>query len=495
MTGFNIANMFIAAARRWCGQPALEAPELSLSHEATIRLVMQMARHLREYGVKDGDHVGVALASGPPAIVAMVAIWVLGAVAIPLDFRSRTHERQRQVRSLNIRYVIESRGVGAAEAYVSVPLRDDWIDVLSRYSYDVIIPPSADHPAILSLTSGTTGVQQAMKLEHHTWCSRYFIHLLEPLYDPGVRFYNPIPISYAASRNQSLTRLLTGGTVIFSPPLYSPSELVEEIGASRANVTALVPTILRDLIELAKDRSSVLLPDLDWLHCGGASISRDEKDVVRQRLCPNFLVRYGTSGTGNISIQTRVDFDRFPDSVGKPHDILLVEIVDEKNRQLPAGEIGAIRVRSPGNVVEIYGAAPGGNDGSGDRISGGWVYPGDFGSLNADGYLTLHGRSSNMIIRGGANVYPAELEGVLNSHPAVKHSAVVGQPSKSLGEEIVAFVETDGSVTQNDLAAYCLRQFSSDKRPRDIFIVDELPRNASGKILHRELAVSLPERD
>lgn len=495
MNDFNIANMFIAAAQRWRDAVAIESPESALSHGRFIQLVMQMARHLRAQGVEASDHVGIALAGGPASVTAMVAIWVLGAVAVPLDFRSRTHERQRQAKALSMKFVLESRDLGDGGAYTGIAVRDDWVDVLAGYSSELMLPPPANHPAILSLTSGTSGAQQAMRLEHQTWYCRYTLHLLEPFYHPGVRFYNPIPMSFAASRNQSLARLLSGGTVIFSPPLYSADEIAEGIGATSANLTALVPTVLRELLELAKNEKRILFPNLDWLHCGGASISGEEKRLVRKNLCSNFLVRYGTSGTGNVSTQTGEEFDLFPESVGRPNDVVLVQIVDEENRPLPPGAVGTIRVRSPGNVTEILGSKAGRDGSAGDRIWDGWVYPGDIGSLNEQGYLTLHGRRSNMIIRGGANVYPAELEALLNAHPAVRDSAVVGQPSRSLGEEIVAFVVTDGSVTREELMAFCRSQFSPDKRPRDLFITDRLPRNANGKILHRELSATLPERD
>jgi len=454
-----------------------------------------MARHLRAHGVDAGDHVGIALAGGSAAVTTMIASWVLGAVAVPLDFRSRTHERRRQAKSLNIKFVVETRHTEDGGAYTGVEIDDDWAEVLAGYSGEIMLPPPTKHPAILSLTSGTSGTPQAMCLDHQTWYSQYSIHILDGLYDPGVKFLNPTPISFSSSRNQSLVRLLTGGTVIFMPPLYSADELAEEICSTGAEYTALVPTVLRDLLFLAKDEKRILFPGLKMLLCGGAAFSAEEKQLVRQRLCSNLLVGYGATGTGRISTQYGKEFDLFPESVGKPHNVVLVQIVDEEDRPLPPGETGAIRVRSPGNVTEIYGAQAGPDGKGDDRISEGWVYPGDIGSLNEEGYLTLQGRRSNVIIRGGANVYPAELEAVLNSHPAIKESAVAGQASRSLGEEIAAFVATDGSVTQQDLLAFCRSQFSADKCPRALFIVDKLPRNSNGKILHRELAATLEETD
>lgn len=491
----NIANMFIAVAQRWRERPAIESPEMNLTYEQFIQRAARTARHLRAHGVAEGDRVGVALASGPENIVSLVALWMLGAVAVPMDFRSRFHERQRQTRSLNLKFVVESRAPAEGSAYASITVDDGWNEALETCSAEPVFPPPGDHPAILSLTSGTSGTPQAMRIEHLTLYCRYSIFLLGGFCHPGARFLNPIPITFSSSRNKSLFHLLAGASVNFMPPLYSSGELAERICSTGANYTALVPTVLRELLDLAKEEKHILFPGLGRLQCGGASISADEKRLARERLCSNLLVSYGSGATSNISIQTGEEFDLFPESVGRPHDIVLLQIVDAENRPLPAGEIGAIRVRSPGNVTEILGARTEAEGGGDDRISNGWVYPGDIGSLNQEGYLTLHGRRSSMIIRGGANVYPAEIEAVLNAHPAIKESAVVGQPSRSLGEEIVAFVVTDGSVTQQELLAFCRSRFSADKRPRALFMMDSLPRNSSGKILYRELAATLEEAD
>ncbi len=495
MQGVNIANMFIAAAQRWRGVVAMETPDSSLTHDQLLQLVMQMARHLRAHGVDAGDHVGVALVGGPASITTMIALWVLGAVVVPLDFRSRTHERQRQVKSLNMKFVVEGRRAEDGDGYTGIALDDDWVDALAGYSHDLILPQPGSHPAILSLTSGTSGTPRVMRMDHQSWYCRHSLLLLQGHYRPGVRYFNPTPISFSASRTRSLTRLLTGGTVIFSPPLFSAEELAEGINASGANHSSVVPTVLRDLLELAEKRDAPLFPKLEVLHCGGASISVEEKLLAIERLSPNFVVGYGSTGTGMIAMQYGKDFDRHPASVGRPFPIVLVQVVDEHDNVLQPGEVGSIRVRSPGNALEIYEQEPGNNDGKGDRIAEGWVYPGDLGSLSEDGYLTLRGRSANVIIRGGANVYPAELEAVLNEHPAIRESAVVGYPSRTHGEEIAAFVVADDSVTRQDLMAFCLSRFSPDKRPRELFIVDRLPQSSAGKVLHRELVDRLKSDD
>lgn len=491
MSGVNIANMFIAAAQRWRDRPAIESAELTLTHEQLIRRAARIARHLCDHGVREGDHVGIALASAAESMAAMIALWMLNAVVVPLDFRSSGHERRRLVESLHIRFILEPGRPADMPGCRSIPVDDNWEDALRRYPSEPPPASPAEHPALLSLTSGTSGIPQAMVLEHRTWYCRSTIHLLEQVHHPGARYLNPTPVSFASSRNRSLTWLLSGGTVIFFPVLFSAEELAEGINAMNADYTSLVPTVLRDLLGLAGNGGAPLFPGLGMLDSRGASISGPEKFLVRERLTPNLIFGYGTSGTGNVAYQTGAEIDTHPDSVGRPFPVVLVQIVDEDGGIVPAGETGSIRVKSPGNISRIYGGAQGADDSKGDRIADGWVYPGDLGSLGEDGYLTIDGRSANMIVRGGANVYPAELEAVLNEHPAVVESAVVGSPSITHGEEIAAFLVTDGSVTRQKLMAFCRSRFAPNKRPRRLFIVDSLPRSPNGKVLHRELAARL----
>jgi acyl-CoA synthetase (AMP-forming)/AMP-acid ligase II len=158
--------------------------------------------------------------------------------------------------------------------------------------------------------------------------------------------------------------------------------------------------------------------------------------------------------------------------------------VDEHDNPVRApGEAGTIRLRSPGMAQSIEGASRE----SGDRLKDGWAYPGDVGALDDQGFLTLVGRTSDLIIRGGINVHPSEIESVLAEYPGIRDVAAVGFPSAREGEEIAVFVVPAGEFSESDLMSYCRARLSPDKRPRRFLSVRELPRNANGKVLRGEL--------
>jgi acyl-CoA synthetase (AMP-forming)/AMP-acid ligase II len=185
------------------------------------------------------------------------------------------------------------------------------------------------------------------------------------------------------------------------------------------------------------------------------------------------------------------DIDARPETVGRVLPHVTLEIVGEDDRPLPAGEVGAIRVRSPAVGRAIYGTA---RD-AGDQIKNGWAYPGDTGAVDGDGFLQLMGRSSDMIIRGGVNVHPSEVEAVLAELEGVKDVAVVGFAKSREGEEIAAFVVSSPELTEAALNAHCRGRLVSHKRPRKFVFVSDLPRNANGKILRTELRKRLEEAD
>lgn len=495
MSGVNIANIFIATAQRWAAKPAVESAEISLTYEALLHRVNKTARHMRALGISDGNRVGIALSSGLDSYVSMFAIWMLNAVPVPMDFRIAAEERRRIASSLDLDFILDARLSEENHGFTSILVNEDWQEAVGKYSTDIVLPQPARYPAILSLTSGTTGAPQAIRVEHDTLIHRHSMNLVEgPVYR-DLRYLNPLAVSNPTARSFTITFLLSGGTVIFFPLLFSPAELIEEMQSRGATYTILPPVVIRSLLDIARDRKQPVFPDLKYLRCGGAPTSSEEKKLARELLSPNFAVNYGTSTTGPVAVQFGGEFDSHPDSVGRPLPSVFVQIVDGAGELLPHGETGEIRVRSPGCVTEILdGSATGGNV-AGDRISDGWVYPGDLGSMSEDGYLTLRGRSSELIIHGGVNVYPAEVEAVLNACEDVAESAVVGAPSKTHGEDVVAFVVGGGATDMRKLVAHCRTRLTPDKRPRHFYFVDSLPRNSNGKVRRKELLSRLQEMD
>ncbi len=227
----------------------------------------------------------------------------------------------------------------------------------------------------------------------------------------------------------------------------------------------------------------MMMPDLRLYLTGMAAITSAERAAVRERVAPHVLDFYASSAIGGVAILRDEDEAMAPESVGTPPLGVDVEIVDDDGNVLPTGEIGSIRVQAPTFPEGVVGDASLQDEG----IRDGWYYSGDFGRLDANGYLYLHGRSADMIKVGGFLVFGPEVEGVLQSHPAVKEAAVIGVPSESHGEEVVAFVVADAGVNPAELIAHCRRSLAAQKLPKQVIVVDALPRNASGKVVKMEL--------
>ena len=193
----------------------------------------------------------------------------------------------------------------------------------------------------------------------------------------------------------------------------------------------------------------------------------EEKLAVRTRLCPNFIQDYGSTVSGCMSSLYGPDLKARPETVGRVQPLVALQVVDDENRLLPPGEVGQIRVRAPGMATTTYGGAA---RKSGDTLKDGWAYPGDLGALDETGFLSLMGRSSDVIIRGGANVHPSEVEAVIAQHEGVRDLVVVvGFTKLPEGQEIAAFVVSSSDLTEAALDAHCCKRLAPDKRRASSF--------------------------
>jgi acyl-CoA synthetase (AMP-forming)/AMP-acid ligase II len=230
---------------------------------------------------------------------------------------------------------------------------------------------------------------------------------------------------------------------------------------------------------------------LRLLLSSGSALHADERRALRA-LCPGFVEYYSSTEGGGVSYLTSEDPETFSESVGRPVFGVEVQCVDENDQPLQAGGIGRIRYRGPA-VADGFWNDP---EASRESFRDGWWYPGDLGTLDEHGYLYLKGRAKDMIIRGGINIYPAEVEAVLQAHPAVADSAVVGWPSREFNEEVAAFVILKGAAPDSTLATelreLCRWRMAPYKVPREVFVVQDFPRNALGKVIKAELSSKLP---
>src|SRR6476469_4010592 len=468
-------------ARRWPDRKAIISPNLNLSYAYLVARAARSARELRSQGVVAGTNIGICLRDNAETLVLMIAVWMLGATAVPMDFRTNAAERSLLAKEFDLGAIVEDRQVSAA-GYTPVFAGSSWAETIAKHDGSPVWPNSerAAAPAFISLTSGTTGRPKGIVIDHEQMLLRSVFDA-ERLEGP---LLNPLPLSFSASRTYAFSALLQGSGVYFFPLLFSAQQLADAILVGEANALCAVPTIVRNLFELFGEPSNPVFAKLEVLYCFGAPMLPMEKVRAKTSLCANFVQVYGASICGRISSLSGSDLDARADTLGRVLPHVLLQMVNGDDQVLPPGEAGEIRVRSPGMARSIYGEE---TSGSGDSFKGGWAYPGDIGALDKDGFLHLLGRTSDLIIRGGANVHPSEVERVIAECEGVQDVAVVGFTKLPEGEEIAAFVVSSSNLTEAAIDAHCRTRLVPDKRPRKFVFVPDLPRNANGKVLRAEL--------
>jgi acyl-coenzyme A synthetase/AMP-(fatty) acid ligase len=333
---------------------------------------------------------------------------------------------------------------------------------------------------------------QPVALSHECLFARYAIAHTSPQWDAGRRLAVSAPLAFSATRKHVISRLLDGSTVIFLPLMTGAQEFADLVNESKADAVLTVPSIVRGLLPLAPP-DGLLFPNVNWLMSCGAPMLPQEKLDARNRLSSGFVQNYGSTMAGMVTLLETEDIEKHSGSVGRPLPQVLVEIVDPEGEPVPTGATGLIRVRTPG-VADDLPASEYVSERESDLHLNGWIYSGDLGFLDQDGFLTIVGRSSDVIIRGGVNVFPSEIEEVMGAHPAVEEAVVVGWADPLLGEEIAAFVVLKGDAAPQEIIAWCRSRLQPDKQPRSVFVIPSMPRNANSKLVRRELVARLPER-
>lgn len=482
---FNLADIFVSLANRFPDRVAIQSAELTLTYAGLNQRARQLSNLLASKNVAAGDRIGIALSTNAETFVAMLALWHLGATALVADFRSRGPEREKLVETLKLRAYIQDRPAPGGGTYPFIQLNAGWEEGVPVAETNA---SCVNRIAAIGISSGTTGLPQPVALTHECLYLRYALARSSQQWRPGGRFVASAPLAFSATRKHVISRLLDGGTVIFPSLLASAGDLADAVISSKANALLTVPAFARGMIDLAPS-TGLLFPDLEYMMCCGAPMTQQEKLHCLNRLCSGFVQNYGSTMAGMVTVLGSDEIAAHPTSVGRPMEHVLLEIVDGSINRLPIGSAGIIRLRTPGVAEELE--LDGLEKRSSDIVVDGWIYPGDIGFLDQDGFLTIVGRTSDLIIRGGVNVYPSEIETVLAAHPSIREAAVVGVADRVLGEEIVAFITVRTPVNVREIMMHCASRLHPDKQPRQILVVDEFPRNANGKLVKRELVEKL----
>lgn len=488
-------DKFESTARAQPDKPAIIWKNETISYRSVHRRVRQMAAYLESLGLERNARIGICLHTEPDFLILMLAAWRFGGAAVPLNFRSRPAEISDAISTFDLDLVLtrESQGISPADRVITAD--DAWRDEIERQDPDGFQPKSPGEIAFIGLTSGTTGRPRGICTTYEQLDIRRRIYL-KRVGQKGAASKGPylsvLPLAFRGGNAQCTRQLVEGGTIVLMPAMSSAKEMVEAARRERATSALIAPPIVRAMLELDAP-GPTLLPDMTWLGNGGGPLTPEEKLAARRRISPAFADCYASGIVGEISVLAGKDMDLHPDSVGRLMPYVTAEIVDQDDRPLPVGEIGFLRLRVDGQPNLVLGGNTASNGGFNDIIRDGWNYPGDMARLDGNGLLYLEGRATDMIVVGGSNVHPQEVDNVLCAHPAVTAAAAVGCPADILGEVVVAFVVAEDAVDKTALFDHCREHLSAYKRPRDIIFVDRLPCNANGKVVRRELKAHLPQ--
>ena len=441
---------------------------------------------LRDQGIQSGDRVALNLPDNSIHLLCSLAVMRAGLVSVSLDNRAPARAQALTLDRISPAALLGSKPSSGSEDVPYIHIDTDWIESRIAQKTGRAFPVADADIAGISLSSGTTGEPKGILITHANILARKNLHdlVFADHRDHLIsRFLSCTPMYFSATRNFCIYCLVSGKTVVLRPPLMTGEELADCIRQLDIQMCFLVPEMLRLLMGVGNgeapifDRSPLLI-------YGGSFSSREEKNLFARRFCGNSVEVFASSGSGLISILSAKDVEEYGSSVGRIVSPDLVEIVGDEDQPLAEGSTGRVRSRgeqvSPGFFPEV-------DDALDERLVRGFYYPGEIAAIE-DGFLYLHGRASSLIVRGGVNIYPEEIENVLVGHPEVATAAVTAMPSARWGEEPVALVvltkksSREPPIEEEQLLQYCRSWISPHKAPRYLCFVDSLPMTGSGKI-------------
>ncbi|MDH3212408.1 MAG: long-chain fatty acid--CoA ligase [Myxococcales bacterium] len=491
----NLGSILQAAAHERPTHPAIRLGERTVSYADLDRAARGVATSLRARGIEPGETVAILVPNLPDFTVAYFGILYAGCTVVPLNVLLSAPEVTYHLEDSNARLLVahplfgDAVRAGASDAGVPVVWAggegDDSVEAMAAADPAVALhATSPADTAVILYTSGTTGRPKGAELTHSNLLINCAVVVprLVPIGVDDVTLAT-LPLFHSFGQTCVQNASIAAAATFTLLPRFTPDDALEIMERDRVTVFAGVPTMYFALLH--HEGRQYDLSSLHFCMAGGAPMPVEVMKAFEAKYPVKILEGYGLSETSPVASFNMLNRPRKPGSIGYPVWGVEMAILDELDRSVPDGEPGEICIRGH-NVMKGYLGRP---DATKEALRGGWFHSGDIGVRDPEGSFTIVDRKKDMIIRGGFNIYPREVEEVLFSHPAILEAAVIGVPHEKHGEEVKAIVvpRPDQGLTVEAVVAFCKERLAAYKYPRIIEFAESLPKGPTGKILKRNL--------
>jgi long-chain acyl-CoA synthetase len=492
--GLNLASILTESAAEHPAEPAIRLGGTELSYAELDERSARLAALLREKGLEQGDRVGVMLPNVPEFPVAYYGVLRAGGVVVPMNVLLKRREIAFYLEDSGAKLLLAWHGFhaeacdGAADAGAE-PVEVEPAAFAAALEELEPVTGLADteeqDTAVILYTSGTTGKPKGAELTHANLARNADVSARTTSeIGAGDVVLGALPLFHSFGQTVAMNASLGVGACLTLVPKFDPGEALATM--QRDGVTHFygVPTMYGALLH-HPERGSFDTSALRICITGGASMPVEVLRGFEEAFGAKVMEGYGLSETSPVSCSNHPDRERKAGSIGTPIEGVEMRVVDEDDNEVAQGEVGEIVIRGH-NIMKGYWQRP---DATAEAMRGGWFHSGDMARTDEDGYFYIVDRKKDLIIRGGYNVYPREVEEVLYEHPKIREAAVLGIPHDEWGEEIGAAVVTMESeeLSPEEVSAYVKERIAAYKYPRVVWFIDELPKGPTGKILKREI--------
>ncbi len=458
--------------------------------------ISRAAHYLKKQGFRKGDRVILFLPNSIDFITGYFALLRVGATVITINPMLKGEELSYIIRDVeaaglivyeDFRQEVKRSIAGVPVALKEIVVSDELgVSRLSTGDPEYYEPESVsnDEPAVLIYTSGTTGVPKGVVIscQNLLYMNQACLDIYK--YEEEDRVVGVLPFSHIFGQTALMTGVLSRGGLLLIQKRFYPDTILPMIAEGKATVMMGVPTMYYHILN-HPDRDRYDLSSLRLCVSGGAAMPVDIYYRVKQEIKVEVMLQYGLTESG-LAVSHRIGKkEDKPDSVGIPVNSIEAKVVNDQGDQLKPREIGELLLKGP-NVIREYYEKP---DQTSATIREGWLHTGDLAYRDDNGYIYIVDRKKEMILRGGFNIYPREIEEVLYTHPKIAEAAVIGVPDPAKGEEVKAFVAPKPfeQITTEELKEFCKARIANYKCPSYFEILEELPKGSTGKILKKAL--------